>query len=280
MSFNFPGLVYTSNVPSEPPMICVTAYEKTGKSTLTTTLFDWPSPGGQPFVIAVDATGPDSCTKLGFRVAHVKVRDQPGQFYHEKMRYLLNNLEGAIHAKQWPFSSIVVDCVSSLVDKMLYEDMQANPAKDDRVNYKNVGKHLREFLHRIRDLGLPTVWLAWQREPIIEEKKLPNGNTTRRAVMGGPMIAGSQMRGLVAGLAHMILPLEKSKIGVGQPGADSEGYVRLLHTRTWENIEAGGRYTLPEPCPAHLGYVLSIIMGMIPNPALGQVQQSAAQVQQ
>lgn len=259
---SIPGVTLTGQYPQEPPLLLVIGPEKCGKSTLATTLVNWPAQNDMPLVIAVDASGPDSCAKLGYSMPHIKVKDQPGRIFWEKCQYVLTTLENAKRSGQFPFTSIVIDCASTLAEKLHMDDMRENPSNDPRKNYGNILNQTREFMHRIVDLGLPSVWLAWLREAQVEEKVLPNGRKSKTTRLGGANIVGG-FRNILAGRASMILPLEKINVGSGQPGADETGYSRVLHTRTWDQIEAGGRYShlFPEPAPAHLGWVINQMMG-------------------
>lgn len=257
-----PGVTLTGTYPQEPPLLLVIGHEKSGKSTLSTTLVNWPKQGDMPLIIAADASGPDSCAKLGFQMPVLKIKDMPGRTFWEKTQAALNGVEGAKRAGQLPCTSIVIDCASTLAEKLHMEDVRENPSADPRKNYGAVLTQTREFMHRILDLGLPTVWLAWLREPQVEEKVLPNGRRSKTTRLGGANIVGG-FRNILAGKASMILPLEKVNVGQGQPGADETGYARCLHTRTWDQIEGGGRYShlFPEPAPAHLGWIINQMMG-------------------
>lgn len=265
---SIPGVVLTGIYPQEPPLLLVIGHEKSGKSTLATTLIDYPGKGGMPLIIAADASGPDSCAKLGVQMPHIKIKDAPGRTFWEKTQWVLNTVENAKRGGQFPFTSIVIDCASTLAEKLHMEDVRENPSADPRRNYGAVLTQTREFMHRILDLGLPSVWLAWLREPQVEEKVLPNGRKSKTTRLGGANIVGG-FRNILAGKASMILPLEKINVGTGQPGADETGYARCLHTRTWDMIEGGGRYShlFPEPCPAHLGWVMNQMTGRQPEAA-------------
>jgi hypothetical protein len=259
---SIPGVTLTGQFPQEPPLLLVIGPEKSGKSTLSTSLVNWPNQGDMPLIIAADASGPDSCAKMGFSMPTMKIKDMPGRTFWEKTQYVLTTLENAKRSNQFPFTTIVIDCASTLAEKLHMEDVRDNPSNDPRKNYGNILTQCREFMHRILDLGLPTVWLAWLREPQVEEKVLPNGRKSKTTRLGGANIVGG-FRNILAGKASMILPLEKVNVGPGAPGADETGYQRVLHTRTWDQIEGGGRYShlFPEPCPAHLGWVINQMMG-------------------
>lgn len=242
------------------PIILVIAPEKAGKSTLGTTLVGWPEPGKQPLYIPFDESGPNSCLKLGYVPHRILPSAFPGQKLWDRTRALMNELETNVATIRQNYGAIIVDCASTMVDK-LHEDARrfsGNP--DPRSHFGDCLMQSKEFMNRLCDLGLPTIWLAWLRESEMIETKTATGGKNKKLVMGGPQILGS-FRQMLAGKSHHILILEKQKIGVGQQGADEDGYVRLFHTRPWENINAGGRYShvLPEPMFAHLGMVLTMI---------------------
>ena len=151
-------------------------------------------------------------------------------------------------SEQWETDGLITpEQRRSILDR--YPD---TPEKDDQLTARTL------------------VWLAWLREPVIQESGSGQAKT-RRTVMGGPQIIG-QFRGFLAGSVHMMLTLEKFKAGHGAPGADHSGYARRIHTTTWENIEGGGRYRLPEPCAPHLGWIIDMITGRAPNPVNPQAQ--------
>lgn len=256
------GIVYSGQTPREPPVLLVLGDEKTGKSSLATTLFDWPIPGAQPLVIAVDSSGPESCGQLGFPVAHIKIKDQPGETLAEKMDNTLLHLKRMWKplSPEFPFSSIVFDCQSTFSEMLLTEDQQNNPSKDPRRNYLNTLPILKRTFWDLKALGVPIIHIAWERRA--QTIVTGSGHAKREEhEPGGPEIAG-KFRKIVAGLATQIMILRLKKVGVGQPGADQDGFARLLMTRTDAGTIAGGRYQqdLPNPCPPHLGYVLSLIL--------------------
>lgn len=259
-----PGTVFAGQTPVEPPMVLLQGPEKCGKSTAATTLFDWPFPGARPYVLAFDATGPDSCAQLGYQVAHMKVRDQIGATFFDKARTALTGVETyfARRTKDSKYTSVVVDCASTMSERFL-EDAKQRYRHGKKI-YGEVLDQSREVMWRLLNLGVPVVWLSWLRESY--EEKDEKGRTTG-IVMGGPQIAGS-FKSILAGKASNILTLEKKYIGVGRDGADQSGHVRVFHTKTWNHIEAGGRFALPDLMPANLGLVLSYNYGMIDNPAL------------
>jgi len=266
------GIVYSGQTPREPPVLLVLGHEKSGKSSLAITLFDWPVPGARPLVIAADSSGPESCGQLGFPVAHIKVKDQPGETLAEKMDHTLMQLKRMWKplSADFPFSSIVFDCQSSFSEMLLTEDQQLNPSKDPRRNYGAVLAILKRTFLDLKALGVPVIHLAWERPA--HTVTVGSGQAKREEhEPGGPEVVGS-FRKIIAGLSTQIMILRMKKIGVNQPGADKDGFARQLMTRTDNGTVAGGRYQLdlPNPCPPHLGYVLSLILKL---PMPGQSQQ-------
>ncbi len=265
------GIVYSGQTPREPPQILVLGHEKSGKSSLATTLFDWPIPGARPLVLAVDSSGPESCGQLGYPVAHIKIKDQPGETYAEKMEHTLLQLRRVWKplSSEFPFSSIVFDCQSTFSEMVLTEDQQNNPSKDPRRNYLNTLPILKRTFWDLKTLGVPVIHLAWERPA---QTVMTGSKQSKREEYepGGPEIAG-KFRKILAGLCTQIMILRMKKIGVGQPGADQDGFSRVLMTRTDAGTLAGGRYQtdLPNPCAPHLGYVLSLML-KLPMPGQSQ----------
>jgi len=249
-----PGVEISGITPVDAPTIVVPASHKFGKSCLVPTLFNWPGPGGMPLVLAWDHSGPDACAGMGYPVAHIKMKNQPGVNLFEKGNHVLDMIESNKRADRFPYTSIIVDCASTYGYALFDEAKQAFPnMKDERKYYGIILPQMRVFFRRVIDLGLPNIWLSWLRE-------------SSQTSMGGIDLPGS-FKNQLGGIAHMILILELRRIGQGQPGADEDGNIRLLHTRPWMNCIAGGRYRLPEPCPPHLGYILDLILGRTENPA-------------
>lgn len=257
-AIQIPGVVMAGTVPQEPPTLLVIGPPKYGKSTLAASLIGWPEPGMMPLVLAFDPTGPDSCASIGMPVPMMKIRDLAGATWMDRTRTALNTLEGVFRGKKAPFGSLVVDCASTMIER-LHEDATRNTKNPDpRAAYGVILEQSKEILSRIHDLGVPTVWLSWMRESYIEESG-EGAQKKRRQVLGGPLITGN-FRARLAGTVHMITILDKINVGPGAPGADAQGYQRVLHTRTWSGIEAGGRYVLPEPFPANLGLMMDAIL--------------------
>ena len=273
--FAIPGLTYTGSTPSEPPFLLVIGDAKVGKSTTAITLFDYPKKGDQPLVIAADPTGPDSCSKFGYRVATLKIRDMPGVSYKDKVKATITAIEQGIMNGTRP-GSIVLDCVSTLIERLLSDEQQTSKNPDPRAAYYPAELELRGVMNRLQDLGLPIIFLAWLKEGGVYDIRTPTGQKGKRLVLGGASVMGDKMRALVAGKPHMILLMQKVKVGIGQPGADDQGHIRQFRTATYDNIECGGRYSLPDPSPAHLGWCLNAIMQ---GPAFFQQQQQQQQQQ-
>ena len=261
------GIVYSGQQLPEPPHILIVGGEKSGKSTLATTLMNWPQPGNMPLVLAFDKTGPDSCAQIGYQIPHIKIKDRPGATFAEKCQTTITEIGLAFgrRSPDFPFTSIVCDCASTLTEKLLDEEKQLHPDyKDPRKHYGAVLDHSKAIMWRLLDLQVPVIWLSWDKEPFVAETvNEKTQQKSKRQVMGKPFTAGNFGK-ILAGKVHQIMILEKLKIGVGVEGADPQGYVRQLHTRTWENYEAGGRFSslLPEPAPANLGYVLNCVSGI------------------
>lgn len=271
------GVVLSGTVPNEPPIILVIAREKTGKSSLACSLMGWH--GGNPLVLAFDPTGPDSCARLGYQVPNVKIKDAPGNTFVEKAINVITNVEQSFRNRGagFPFTSIVIDCASTMSEMLFQHFQAANPGvKDPRQIYGNVLDVSRQYFFKLTTLSVPTIWIAWLKEPFTEEKG-SGPNKTRVNVEGGPQITGS-FKNILAGKATNIILLDKEKHGTNAPGADEQGYVRMFHTKPYNNINCAGRFALPEPCPAHLGYVLDTIMGqgqMAPAAAIADQQVAA-----
>lgn len=262
------GVTYSSlNSPDENELLLVIAKEKSGKSTLATTLWDFPEVGDRPLVIAFDKTGPDSCAQIGYEVPNIKVANQPGADLWQRSEAVLANLHDVyVNKGLRPYSTIFVDCASTQAEG--YWSMTAgltNPLQ----RYGFVLEKCREFLNRLTDLGVPVVYVSWLAEPYVQESG-SGQNKSKKQVLGGPQILGN-FKGLLAGKALMILYMEKIKALGNDPAANSDGYKRIFHTKTHNYVEAGGRRSLPDPMQANLGLVLAMIRGMVENPALKAV---------
>lgn len=261
------GVVYAGQTPREPPQILVVGDEKTGKSSLTTTLFDWPYQGCRPFVIAADSTGVESCAQLGFPVAHVKVKNAAGANTAERM----DNVVKDVCAKwqpvgpTFPFSSVVIDCVSTYSELLLTEDMAANPSPDPRRNYGNILPIQKRLYWDLYNLGVPVIWLGWRRPP--NEITTGSGAQKKTTREPGGLEVPGKFRKILAGWVHQIFILEMKKVGLGVQGADKEGFSRVLHSRSHDGVIAGGRWQtlLPNPAPPHLGYLLNLMLGINPQ---------------
>lgn len=271
-----PGITFTGTVPNEPPIILVVGPEKIGKSTTAISLIDWPRPGAQPLIIAFDAGGPDSCAQLGYQMSVLKVKDQPGINMSDKTIRAAEIVARAFKSAprdQYPYTSIVIDCASTLVDKLFADALPRY--KSQLQVYGEVKNVAERFFGIITEIGVPTIWYAWLKEPYEDNK-------TKKLMEGGAKITGA-FKNTLAGRATNIVMLDREKHGVGAVGADAQGYVRMFHTRTYNNIALGGRYALPEPCPPHLGMILQTIMGGIHQPQATQIQngmQEPVQMQQ
>lgn len=206
-------------------------------------------------------------------MAVIKVEDQMGTDIWTKTRTVLTNLEQGfrnVHQPDFPFSSIVVDCGSTMAALFYEGSRTASPnRRDNRQTYGDVKNWACETYWRLSRLHVPVIWLAWLKEPeTVTEGDGPQKRV--RLIEGGADVTGN-FRNFIAGKATQILILNKTKVGQGAPGADQDGYAREFHTRSWANINGGGRFQwkLPEPCPPHLGYVISALMA----PAQPQIVQ-------
>lgn len=277
-NFGINGLTYAGTGVAEPPILLVIGPEKCGKSTLSLSLFDWPNQGDRPLVLAFDALGFDSVAQFG-SCPGIKVKDQPGLSFWDKTTSALTTLENAfVHSRRaTPFTSIVVDCASTMADKFLQE-ARAKGNKNQLQDFGEALKHSMEVLWRLIDLGKPLIFLAWLREGFSETSG-SQGQKKTVTKMGGALIEG-QFKTRLAGRATQILYLEKVKQGANAPGADREGYVRIFHTRPYNNVDAGGRLSqfLPDPCQAHLGYVLTQLITGRQQQQLAAQQAQAAQI--
>lgn len=251
---SIPGVIAVDRITNQTPQIAVIGAEKCGKSTLATTLFGWPEPHMQPLILAWDRTGPDACLKMGYKVHALQILDQPGVWGIDKARSALAILEGNMPEFRKTYGSIVIDCASTMSDRFLDDARRKTKNPDSRSWYRELGLWGMEFMNRVVDLGLPTVWLAWLKPPFIHEE-----GKRIKMEMGTAQIPGQDFKSKFVGKAQQILYLEKRKIGVGQEGADESGYIRELHTRPYENVNCSGRYEhiLPEPCIPNLGFILS-----------------------
>ncbi len=257
---NIPGIVSIGAQNNKAPILLVISGEKQGKSSLGTTLFGWPTPEKQPVFLAWDRTGPASCVNLGFSPHAIVIPDLAGDRFWPKAQAALATLEQNAAQIRSQYGSIIIDCASTMNDRLHEDARRFSKNPNPRSHFGDALMQCKEFMNRVVDLGLPTVWLAWLKEAEIEETVLPNGNKKTRIIPGGPQIMG-QFRGLLAGKAQHIFVLEKQRVGTGMPGADDQGYKRVLHAAPWSNIACGGRYSrlLPDECPANLSQIMQAI---------------------
>lgn len=249
---------------SMSPHVIVTGDEKSGKSTtVITTLVGWPFPGAHPLVLAWDKTGPDACLRLGYQPHVIKIGERPGGSYLSKMRDVLQWLEANIVQVRARYGSIVVDCYSTMIERLLEDGRKFSKNPDPRSHYFDAEKGLREFLNRLEDLELPIVGLAWLSQAETHTENLGPGKTKSTFVPGGILVAGQKIRKYLAGKVQHIFVLDRQKVGVGAQGADDMGFSRIFHSQAWNNINSGGRlsHLLPEPCPAHVGWIFSQVTG-------------------
>lgn len=244
-------------------------------ATTITTLRDWPEPGLEPIVLAFDPHGPDACVRLGYYPHVIRVRDLPGTSTIDKARTALAMLHSNIDYVKRRYGSIVVDCASTMV--MQFHDDAKNTPKnrnnpDTRAPYFDLGLYTKEIIRKVMDLQLPNIWLAWLAEGSTNsEKDASTGQNKKSTEMGGPDIMGRKVRNWIAGTSHHNFVLEKYRVARGGQDpwggkCDDEDFVRVIHTKPWGLINAGGRYShlLPDPAPANMGWVLSQITGKGP----------------
>lgn len=262
-----PGVTVVNAQSNTAPMLLVIGKEKEGKSaTSICSLFGYPDPSKQPLVIAWDRTGPDSCIRLGYQPHRILVHEQNGARYWDKAKNILDNLERNVMNLSKAYGAIVVDCASTMADRLHEDARRFSKNPDPRSHFGELLLQSKEFINRVCDLGLPTVWLAWLKEAEIQQEagNVQGAPKKFKMIPGGPNILGNT-RALLAGKAHQILILEKVRMPIGTPGADEEGFVRQFHTRPWNDIQGGGRYShvLPEPCQPSVGFVLAKITGRV-----------------
>lgn len=244
-------------------------------TTAITTLRDWPEPGMDPLVLAFDPHGPDACVRLGYHPHAMRIRDLPGNSTFDKTKAALAMLHQNIDYVKRRYGAVVIDCASTMV--MQFHDDAKNTPKnrnnpDTRAPYFELGLYVKEVIRKVMDLQLPNIWLAWLMEgSTSSEKDQSTGQQKKSTEMGGPDIMGRKVRNWIAGTSHHNFVLEKYRVakgGVDPWGGkcDDEDFVRVIHTKPWGLINAGGRYShlLPDPAPANLGWILSQITGRGP----------------
>lgn len=268
-----PGLVTIGLEPMRAPRIGVLAREKSGKSTLAISLENWPRPGCRPLVLAFDETGPVSCAKLGHPQIGIVVKDCPGVTLQQKMAWLISNLRQNI-ASEPSITSIVVDCTSTMAEFIFDEMSRSSRNPDERDTYKRMNNLCKAFFWQLCDLGLPTIWIAWLREPATHKE-----NGVSRFIPGGPQIPGEQFRNMFAGACQALVLLEKRLPAPNDPpqAISSDGWVRQFRTKSYAGINCEARFGLPDPMPAHLGWLLQYIVA--PLPPSSQQPAQAPQVQ-
>jgi hypothetical protein len=237
------------------PSVIVTGREKDGKSTLAVSLFGFPEPHHQPLILAVDPSGPDSCLNMGFAVHAIRVNEQAGSRWFDKIRSTVDMVEKNLPVIRQNYGSLVFDCASTASYRMLEDARRGSKNPDPRSHYQTMYTQFNEIWWRLADLDFPVVWLAWAGEP--------TQNDDGRVDLAAPDIAGRRFARTIAGRAQHVFTLEKRMIGKGTAGADQHGYSRLLHSVPWNGQNAGGRFShlLPEPCPPDLAFILRAVRG-------------------
>jgi hypothetical protein len=253
-----PGITAVNKTQYLAPSILISGREKDGKSSLTTTLFGFPGPQHQPLVLAVDPSGPDSCINLGYAIHAIKVNEQPGSRWFDRIRSATDVIEKNIATIRTNYGSIVFDDLSTASYRMLEDARRGSKNPDPRSHYQTMYTQVNELWWRLHDLEMPLVWLAWMGEPST------NDDGVRETA--APDIAGKRFARTIAGRSQHVFLLEKRKVGIGAAGADKHGYARLLHTIPWNGQNAGGRFShlLPEPMPADLGLIMRTVRGDSP----------------
>lgn len=146
--------------------------------------------------------------------------------------------------------------------------------QDDRDVYKHMNNQCKAFFWQLCDLGLPTIWICWLREPATHVEK-----GASRFIPGGPQIPGEKFRDMLAGAVQSLVLLEKRIPGPNDhpQSISSDGWVRQFRTKSYAGINCESRFGLPDPMPAHLGYLLHLICA--PTPQAGQQPVPQAPVQ-
>jgi hypothetical protein len=254
----FPGIRAVTGNEDLVPQLLVIAREKEGKSaTAGVTLVGYDNK--EPLFYAFDSSGPNSCLRLGYRPKVLDVNRLPGVTTQMRNREGLKMLETNPNALKAQFNAIIVDCGSTMVDRFHEDARRTSNNPDPRSHYGDALLAAKETMHRLAALGLPVIWLSWLKEAeLVEEPaKVPGGPKSRRMIPGGPNILGN-FRTMLAGRVMHTLILEKQNVGVGAQGADEDGFVRVFHTRDWQNIRGGGRFShlLAPQMQANMGAVL------------------------
>ena len=73
---------------------------------------------------------------------------------------MLNDLENMAASGRMPFTSLVIDPISILADRYVAEKIRAEPGRDNRQIYGDLGNQLRNMILRIHALPLHVVWTA------------------------------------------------------------------------------------------------------------------------
>ncbi len=255
---SIPGVVLSTNIPDAPPVVSVAGKEKDGKSSLATTLFDWPKQGDRPLVIAIDRGGPNSCSRLGKPVHKLIVDDQPGAQLSGRLRASMSLLEKHFKRGQKPpYTSIVFDDGSSMTLRLFFEVARFSKNPNKLSHFGDAKEIADEMFLRAKDLGVPIIWLFWLKDASV----VTTGSADSKLVKTDPggISTWGNFRESAGGASDVIAILERYPVRAGTPGADSDGSMRLLHTRPWRGMRANSRYALPEPMPANLGWMLHYI---------------------
>lgn len=272
-----PGVTVATDRDITSPMLSVCSKAKVGKSrSIITSLVDWPRPGMHPLVIAVDDDGPMSCLDVGYSPHRLRLRelDYPGLGFEQAIIMALSKLHVSRAAVHQQYGSIVVDCGSTLGMK-LHAAAQRIPKNAKNPNMQAPFFELRVWFQQViglvKDLDLPNIWLSWSTDGFVEAANREQ-NKPAKHFPGGPDILGAKLRNVFSGMPSHNFYMEKRNVGVGGRdyatgfSADALGFVRVLHSQPYDNMDAGGRLQrfLQPAMEAHMGKVLSAITGRGP----------------
>lgn len=255
--FQIPGMTLTGRSEMSAPNVTVVSPPKMGKSALATTLVNWPKAGDMPLILAFDTTGPESCKVLGYEIPVIRWMDEPGSTLRDKAFSMLNKVEQAFKSGREKPSAIVCDCGSTFAERMYDEAHRIINTKDNRQRYGYVKDVTGTFYRRLQDLGAPVAWLAWARFQEITVEPGPGG--ARNIEPGGSKVLGS-FKDCLEGACDQLVLLDKIVAMPGNPNANSDGAIRRFWTRDYNGVHCGGRFALPNPMPANLGWLFTALM--------------------
>lgn len=79
-------------------------------------------------------------------------------------KVILPRLEAAMSEGRFPWRTIIIDPISLYSDRVLAEMQQAEPGKDNRQVYGDLGTHLRALIIRYNALPAHVLWLSHTKE--------------------------------------------------------------------------------------------------------------------